>query len=82
MGKQVCVIPFRRDYLLEYTILPPTPLEIAQSVDMMRILEHGMKVRMVPTRHSSYAVDTPDDLQKVELLMQNLPTLASKHLFI
>lgn len=69
MGKQVCIIPFRRDYLLEYTRLAPTPLEIAESVDMMRILEHGMKVRMVPTKHSSQAVDTPEDLQKVARLM-------------
>jgi 3-deoxy-manno-octulosonate cytidylyltransferase (CMP-KDO synthetase) len=72
MGKQVCIIPFRRDYLLEYTRLAPTPLEIAESVDMMRILEHGMKVRMVPTQHSSQAVDTPEDLKKVERLMQEL----------
>jgi 3-deoxy-manno-octulosonate cytidylyltransferase (CMP-KDO synthetase) len=69
MGKQVCVIPFRRDFLLEYTSMPPTPLEVAESVDMMRILENGMKVRMVPTRYSSQAVDTPDDLRKVQDLM-------------
>lgn len=75
MGKQVCIIPFRRDYLLEYTRLAPTPLEIAESVDMMRILEHGMKVRMVPTRHSSQAVDTPEDLLKVEYLMQGMQGL-------
>ncbi len=72
IGKQVCIIPFRRDYLLEYTRLAPTPLEIAESVDMMRILEHGMKVRMVPTRHSSHAVDTLEDLRKVEGLMRRL----------
>ena len=72
MGKQVCIIPFRRDYLLEYTGLVPTPLEIAESVDMMRILEHGNKVHMVPTQHSSQAVDTPEDLKKVERLMQGL----------
>ena len=72
MGKQVCIIPFRRDYLLEYTSLKPTPLEIAESVDMMRILEHGMKVRMVPTLHDTQAVDTPADLQKVARLMQDL----------
>jgi 3-deoxy-manno-octulosonate cytidylyltransferase (CMP-KDO synthetase) len=70
MGKQVCVIPFRRDYLLEYTRLTPTPLEVAESVDMMRILEHGMKVRMAPTIHNTQAVDTQDDLMKVERLMQ------------
>lgn len=72
MGKQVCIIPFRRDYLLEYTRLAPTPLEVVESVDMMRILEYGMKVRMVPTKHKTQAVDTPDDLKRVERLMQGL----------
>jgi 3-deoxy-manno-octulosonate cytidylyltransferase (CMP-KDO synthetase) len=69
MGKQVCVIPFRRDFLLEYTRMVPTPLEIAESVDMMRILEHGLKVRMVPTAYISKSVDTPADLASVEQLM-------------
>ena len=70
MGKQVCVIPFRRNYLIEYTNLPPTPLEIAESVDMMRILENGMKVRMTPTKYNTQSVDTPSDLEKVEQLMK------------
>jgi len=69
MKKQVCIIPFTRDFLLEYTNLDPTPLEITESVDMMRVLEHGLKVRMIPTRHESHAVDTIDDLIKVEQLM-------------
>jgi 3-deoxy-manno-octulosonate cytidylyltransferase (CMP-KDO synthetase) len=69
MGKQVCIIPFRRDFLLEYSLLSPTPLEIAESVDMMRVLEHGIKVRMVPTRYVSFAVDTPSDLVRVEKFM-------------
>lgn len=72
MGKQVCIIPFRRDFLLEYTKMSPTPLEIAESVDMMRILEHGLKVRMVPTSHNTQAVDTLEDLKKVEKLMEGL----------
>ena len=71
MGKQVCVIPFRRDYLLEYNQLSPTPLEIAEAVDMMRILEWGGKVRMVPTAHSTQAVDTREDLLKVQELMKS-----------
>src|SRR6185312_1165521 len=37
MGKQICVIPFRRQFLTDYTRLAPTPLEIAESVDMMRV---------------------------------------------
>jgi len=71
MGKQVCVIPFRRDFLLEYTRLEPTPLEIAESVDMMRVLEHGVKLRMVLTGHDSHAVDTPEDLELVARLMSD-----------
>jgi 3-deoxy-manno-octulosonate cytidylyltransferase (CMP-KDO synthetase) len=70
MNKQVCVIPFRRDYLIEYTNLIPTPLEIAESVDMMRVLEHGDKVRMVPTKHPSYSVDTPEDLIRVSSFLK------------
>lgn len=71
MGKQVCVIPFRRNFLLEYTRMASTPLEIAESVDMMRVLEHGMKVRMVPTKHETRSVDTPGDLAAVEQLLTN-----------
>lgn len=69
MGKQVCVIPFRRDFLLEYLNMEPTPLEIVESVDMMRILEHGGKVRMVPTKYRNQSVDTPEDLLRIEKIM-------------
>tara|TARA_B100001109_G_C18861683_1_gene474321 strand:+ start:166 stop:912 length:747 start_codon:yes stop_codon:yes gene_type:complete len=69
MKKQVCIIPFRRDFLLEYTKLAPTPLEIVESVDMMRVLEHGKKVKMIPTKYQTYPVDTKDDLMRVEKLI-------------
>ncbi len=69
MGKQICVISFRRQFLIDYTNMPPTPLEIAESVDMMRVLEHGMSVRMVPTVFDTQAVDTEADRRRVESLM-------------
>lgn len=68
--KQVCVMPFRADALARFAALPPTPLEKAESIDMLRFLEHGAKVRMIPTRHASHAVDTPQDLARVEALMR------------
>jgi len=71
MYKQVCIIPFTRDFLIEFNKLEPTPLEIIESVDMMRVLEHGYKVKMVPTNFDTYSVDTKDDLQRVEKLMAN-----------
>ena len=69
MKKQVCIIPFTRKFLLEYTDMKPTPLEITESVDMIRILEHGLNVRMVPTKFNTQAIDTVEDLLKVEKLM-------------
>ena len=66
LKKQVCVISFRRNFLLKYTMLEPTNLEIAESVDMMRILEHGFKIKLIPTKHESYAVDSINDIEKVK----------------
>ncbi len=75
MLKQVCIIPFRRDFLITFNELEPTALEIIESVDMLRVLEHGYKVKMVPTEKETYSVDTIEDLQNVERLMQNDPLI-------
>lgn len=71
MLKQVCIIPFKRDFLITFNELEPTPLEIVESVDMLRVLEHGYKVKMVPTDYDTYSVDTIEDLQRVDKLMEN-----------
>jgi len=67
--KQVCVIPFTRQFLFQYQEMETTPLEIVESVDMMRVLENGYKVKMVPTKFTTKAVDTEADLIKVQDLM-------------
>ena len=74
--KQVCIIPFRRSTLYQYTHLTPTPLEQLESIDMLRLLEHGMQVKMVPTEFNTQAVDTPEDLARVEKLMAADPLLS------
>ena len=74
--KQVCIIPFRRATLLEYTQLPPTPLEQLESIDMLRLMEHGLRVKMVETEFNSQAVDTEADLARVAKLMESDPLLA------
>jgi len=73
--KQVCIIPFRHHCLLEYARLEPTPLEQAESVDMLRLMEHGYRVRIVECDDTSHAVDTPADLALVESLMAKDPIL-------
>ncbi len=74
--KQVCIIPQRRDFLLQFSRLPPTPLECIESIDMLRVLEHGYRVKMVPTRFDVYSVDTPADLERVAALMPADPLFA------
>lgn len=75
MYKQVCIIPFRRDFLMKFNDLPQTQLEIAESVDMMRVLEHGYKVKMVVCNQTTYSVDTEDDRIVVENALKNDPLI-------
>jgi 3-deoxy-manno-octulosonate cytidylyltransferase (CMP-KDO synthetase) len=75
MQKQVCVIPFRRDYLLEFNSTPEMPLEQIESVDMLRVLESGGSVRMVQTGYPSVGVDTPQHLERVSRLMHDDPLM-------
>ncbi len=71
MLKQVCIIPFVRDFLLEYNLMEQTPLEIIESVDMNRLLENGIKIKMVLSETETYSVDTPADLENVNNKMMN-----------
>ena len=70
MFKQVCVIPFTRDYLIKYNSLAPTLLEEIESVDMMRVLEHGHKIKMVYMTEENFSVDTKEDLLNVIEVMR------------
>jgi 3-deoxy-manno-octulosonate cytidylyltransferase (CMP-KDO synthetase) len=75
MLKQVCIIPFRRDFLLEYNQMEQTPLEIIESVDMNRLLENSIKIKMVLRDEETYSVDTKADLENVNSKMKYDPLL-------
>jgi 3-deoxy-manno-octulosonate cytidylyltransferase (CMP-KDO synthetase) len=55
--------------LRRFASLPQSPLEISESIDMLRFLENGIAVRVVTTAFETNAVDTPADLALVESLM-------------
>jgi 3-deoxy-manno-octulosonate cytidylyltransferase (CMP-KDO synthetase) len=84
MLQQLGIIYFRRDALTEFNDMQQTPLEIIESVDMLRLLENGIKVKMVYSPEVLYNVDTPEDLNRVESamkgdkLMANYPKKGSK----
>ena len=50
--------------------LSPTPLEKAESIEMLRAIQHGYKVRMVPSHYLSKSVDTEEDRREVERIMK------------
>ena len=79
MLKQVCIIPFRRDFLLQYNEMEQTPLEIIESVDMNRLLENDIKIKMVMREEKTYSVDTDADLKNVVEKMKH-DQLVSKYI--
>jgi 3-deoxy-manno-octulosonate cytidylyltransferase (CMP-KDO synthetase) len=60
---------YRRSALLVLASLEPTPLERAESLEQLRAIEHGIRIKAVETRYESFEVNTPDDLAQVRRLM-------------
>ena len=71
MFKQVCIIPFTREALINFNNAPETELERIESVDMLRLIENGTSIRMVKVKENTYSVDTEEDRARVELLLKN-----------
>jgi 3-deoxy-manno-octulosonate cytidylyltransferase (CMP-KDO synthetase) len=67
--KHIGLYAYRRDFLLAFAALPQTPLEQAESLEQLRALEHGFRIRTVVTRYESIEVDTPEDLERVRHLL-------------
>ena len=73
--KQLGIIAFRREFLQLFARLDPTPLEQVESVDMMRAVEHGYRVKLVETKHKMISVDVPGDIQRVKNVLSSDPLL-------
>jgi 3-deoxy-manno-octulosonate cytidylyltransferase (CMP-KDO synthetase) len=67
--KHIGLYCFRREFLLTFAALQQTPLERAESLEQLRALEHGYRIRAVETRFESVEVDTPEDLERVRRRM-------------
>jgi 3-deoxy-manno-octulosonate cytidylyltransferase (CMP-KDO synthetase) len=60
---------YRRDFLLEYARLEPTPLQLTEQLEQLKVLENGYRIKVLPTSHRTIGVDTPEDLERVRQLM-------------
>ncbi len=69
--KQLGIIAFRKNFLIEFARLEPTPNEIVESVDMMRAIDHGFHVKAVEVLGEMIGVDAPEDVRSVEERLVN-----------
>ncbi len=63
--RHVGMYAYRRDVLERITRLPVSSLERAESLEQLRWLEHGFRIKCVTTRFESHCIDTPEDIEKV-----------------
>lgn len=66
--KHIGLYVYRREFLLNYPDLTVGPLEIAERLEQLRALENGYRIRVKETEYESIGVDTPEDLERVNLL--------------
>jgi 3-deoxy-manno-octulosonate cytidylyltransferase (CMP-KDO synthetase) len=64
-AKHTGMYVYRREFLLTYSQLSPTPLEQLELLEQLRALEHGYRIKVVSVAHRSIGVDTPEDLERV-----------------
>ena len=67
--KHIGPYAWQRDFLLEFSRLPQTPLEQAESLEMLRVLERGHAIRCVPAPRDTIEIDTPDDVKRLEAFL-------------
>ena len=70
--KHIGIYAYKRDFLLEYAKMMPTQLEQTESLEQLRALENGYKIKVIETDYHFVGVDTPEDLAAVNAAYQKL----------
>ncbi len=63
--KHIGLYVYRKDFLLKYANMKPTPLEEAEKLEQLRVLENGYRIKVIETQYNSIGVDTKEDLERV-----------------
>jgi len=69
--KHLGLYVFQRDALLEYATLPQGDLERIEQLEQLRWMENGVKIRVAEVEHDAVSVDVPEDVARVEKLLQS-----------
>ena len=68
--KHIGIYAFRKKFLERFCSHGPTQLEIAEGLEQLRALYLGARIRVIPVEHDSWGVDVPEDVAKIEQLLQ------------
>ena len=63
--KHIGIYGYKRDFVIEYSKMSATPLEETESLEQLRVLENGYKIKVLETTHSLIGVDTQENLEQV-----------------
>jgi len=72
--EHIGIYSFQKEFLLKFTRLEPTPLEQTESLEQLRVLESGYRIKVVLTRYKYVAlsVDTPEDLERARIFAKSM----------
>ncbi len=71
---------FRRAFLFRFAALPPSPLELSEKLEQLRVLEHGCAIKTVIVTGMTCAVDVPADVKRVERILAKSHSKKSERL--
>lgn len=69
--KHIGIYAFKKEALMDFYRLPMLSLEASEKLEQLRYLEYGKRIKMVETTHVSIGIDTPEDLEKARILLNN-----------
>lgn len=69
--EHIGIYVYRKSFLMQYITMPPTPLEISESLEQLRILENGIRLKVAITayEYNGLSVDTQEDLENVRRII-------------
>jgi 3-deoxy-manno-octulosonate cytidylyltransferase (CMP-KDO synthetase) len=69
--KHLGLYAYQKEFLLQFTKLPVSPIEKIEGLEQLRVLDNGYRIKVVETQFDTIAVDTPEDLERVKQVIQN-----------
>ncbi len=67
--KHIGIYAFKRDFLERFVKMPRSRLEEMESLEQLRVLENGFRIRVLTTQYDGFGVDTPADLERARLVL-------------